>query len=51
MTNININFFLIKISHIQLNYAFLLFWSIFDGFYLKFLFLVKKNYLLKEAQK
>ena len=29
-------------SHIQLNYAFLLFWSIFGEFLLKLLFLVKK---------
>ena len=36
-------------SHIQLNYAFLLFWSIFEEFHWKILFLVKKkNYLRKK---
>ena len=42
--------FLLKMSHIQLNYAFLLFWSIFGEFNWKILFLIKKI-SRKEAQK
>ena len=34
--------FLLKVSHIQLNYAFLLFWRIFGEIHWKLLFLVKK---------
>ena len=41
--------FLLKMSHIPPNYAFLLFWSIFGIIYCKLLFLVKKSdYLRKE---
>ena len=42
---------LLNISHIQLNYAFLLFWSIFGEIHWKLLFLVQKNISQKEAQK
>ena len=34
--------FLLKLSNIQLNYAFLLFWSIFGEIQREFLFLVQK---------
>ena len=34
--------FLLKVGHIQLNYAFLLFWIILGEIHLKLLFLVKK---------
>ena len=45
-------FFIAKMSHIELNYAFLEFWSIFGEFHRKSLFLFqKKNIYLKEAQK
>ena len=43
--------FLLNISQIQLNYAFLLFWSIFGEIHWKILFLVKKEISQKEAQK
>ena len=38
-TNINKNFFLHKVSHILLNYAFLLFWSIYGEIHREVLFL------------
>ena len=41
-TNVNNNVFLHKISHIQLNYAFLLYWSIFWETHWKLLFLFQK---------
>ena len=44
------NVFLLKVSHIQLNYAFLLFWSIFVEIHRELLFLVKKVTSQKEAQ-
>ncbi len=40
--NINKNFFFLKMSHIQRNYTFLWFWSIFRKFPWKLHFLVKK---------
>ena len=40
--------FHLKMSHIQLNLASLLFWSILGEFHWKLLFLVKKNYLRKK---
>ena len=43
----NIYIFLLKVSNIQLNYAFLLFWSIFGEIHRKLLFLSKNYYLRK----
>ena len=42
--------FLLKISHIQLNYAFLLFWSIFGEFHRNILFLVKKKFWERSSE-
>ncbi len=41
-TNINKIVFLPKVSHLLLNYAFLLFWSIFGEIHRELFFLVKK---------
>ena len=41
--------FLLKMGHIQLNYAFLLFWSIFGKIHWKLLFLVQKVGEMKTA--
>ena len=43
--------FLPKVSHIQLNYAFLLFWSIFGEIHRELHFLVQKWLSQKRAQK
>ena len=43
--------FLHKMNHIQLNYAFLLFWSTFGEIHWKILFLFKNWLSQKEAQK
>ena len=49
MTNIKKNtVFLPKVRHMQLNYAFLLFWSIFGEIHIDLFFLVKKVTLRKE---
>ena len=42
--------FLVNISHIHLNYAFLIVWNIFGKIHWKVLFLVKKWLSQKEAQ-
>ena len=44
-------FFSIKLSHIQLNYVFILFWSIFVEILWKLLFLLQKFLSQKETQK
>ena len=44
-------FFLLKVSHIQLNYAFLMFSTIFGKIHGEFLFLVKKVTIPEKAQK
>ena len=41
--NIKKNIFLLKVSHLELNYAFLLFWSILGEIQSEVLFLVKKG--------
>ena len=43
--------FLLKVSHIEINYAFVLFWSIFGEIHWKLPFLVKKWLPQWEAQK
>ena len=40
---------LLKMCHIQLNYAFLLFWSVFGEIHWRLLFLVKKVTSQEEA--
>ena len=46
--NINKTVFLPKVSHIVLNYAFLLFWSFFAEIHREFLFVVNSDYLWNE---
>ena len=46
-TNISKNVLPLKLSHLQLNYAFLLFSSIFGEIYCKLHFILKKNYYLR----
>ena len=49
--NIKKKVFIPKLSHLELNYAFLLFWSIFGEIQSEVLFLVQKGLSQKRAQK
>ena len=49
-TNTNKTVFLLNMSHIELNYSILLFWSIFGEIYWKCLFFYQKLLTKKEAQ-
>ena len=45
------NVFLLNMSHIQLNYAFMLFWSIFEEIHWTIFFIIKKIISQYETQK